>query len=85
MPLFAVFGKVCGLDLSQCILIVLIWLDLWFLLGRCNVQSKKPNQAHPKDIKCQMKMVCREFLASNVSHIELIIYIKKFTIVDILG
>ena len=27
----------------------------------------------------------RKFLVSNISHIELIIYIKKFTIVNILG
>ena len=54
------------------------------------------NQAHLKDnIECQMKIVsslwqlirkyCWKFLVSNISHIELIIYIKKFTTVNILS
>ena len=58
------------------------------------------NQAHLKDIECQLKMVSslcqaakdelirkyyRKFLVSSISHIELIIYIKKFTIINILG
>ena len=42
------------------------------------------NQAHLKDIECQMKMGSSLFLVSGISHIELIIYIK-FTIVNILG
>ena len=57
------------------------------------------NEAHLKDIEYQMKMVnslrqaedqltgkhYRKFSVSDIFHIELIIYIKKFTIVDILG
>ena len=31
-----------------------------------------------------IRKYCRKFLVSNISHIELIIYIKRFTIANIL-
>ena len=57
------------------------------------------NLAYLKGIECQIKRLVayarlqrsnirkyyRKFLVSNISHIELIIYIKKFTTVNILG
>ena len=60
---------------------------------QCEQRMCSTNQTHLKDIECQMKTVNSLRLAAkirkcsvyNISHDALVIYMKKFTIVNILG
>ena len=79
MPLFAVFGKVCVLDVSQCTQLVLIWLDLWFVPGRSNVKSaisvlslikqSKFQRLQEKGSSCINYVHCEQGCAVQIRHI----------------